>query len=58
MVVLETGFILPLQIPRYEIIVFFENLEVILLKEITANLRCLSSEELMMFVLCALIVVV
>jgi len=57
-VVLETGFILPLQIPRYEIIVFFENLEVILLKEITANLRCLSSEELMMFVLCALIVVV
>lgn len=41
-VVLETGFIFLLRISMCEIIVFLGNLEVIV-KEITANLRCLLS---------------
>lgn len=49
MVVLETGFIFLLQISRCEIIVFLENLEVILLKEIKKKIKsgaCLLFKEL------------
>lgn len=49
MVVLETGFIFLLQISICEIIVFLENLEVILLKEIKKKIKsgaCLLYKEL------------
>lgn len=49
MVVLETGFIFLLQISSCEIIVFLENLEVILLKEIKKKIKsgaCLLYKEL------------